>query len=272
MSKLLTLFLLAFLLLGGYYLYNKSTNVADEFHEVPIPVEGEKVSEALFTEKMYDVNSTDVQYFENVTGYYSEPNVEGEFPGVVVIHEWWGLNSHIRDMADELAAQGYRVLAVDLFGTVATTPEQARAQISSLDQQRALQNLSGAKSFLEDKGALKIASLGWCFGGGQSLQMSLNQEVDATVIYYGNLITEIDELEVLDSPVLGIFGSEDSSIPVDDVNDFERSLTQLGIQNDINIYEGVGHAFANPSGNNFSPDETKDAWNKTLQFLEDNLK
>ena len=72
--------------------------------------------------------------------------------------------------------------------------------------------------------------------------------------------------------MLGIFGSLDTSIPVDTVNKFETALNELGIENEIKIYEGVGHAFANPSGMNYAPNETKDAWKKTLDFLNRNLK
>jgi carboxymethylenebutenolidase len=104
------------------------------------------------------------------------------------------------------------------------------------------------------------------------LQISVNEGLDATVIYYGNLIEDKDKLNNINSPVLGIFGSKDAQIPVDKINLFQKNLSELGIQNDIKIYDGVGHAFANPTGQNFSPNETKDAWSKTLEFLNQNLK
>jgi carboxymethylenebutenolidase len=72
-------------------------------------------------------------------------------------------------------------------------------------------------------------------------------------------------------PVLGIFGDKDQVIPVSMVKDFETSLNTLGIKNSIHIYPGVGHAFANPSGANYAPSETKDAWTKTVIFLKDHL-
>ena len=119
----------------------------------------------------------------------------------------------------------------------------------------------------------KIGSIGWCFGGGQSLQLALNNdEMDATVIYYGSLVTDTETLSSIKWPVLGIFAEQDKGITVDAVNAFESSLNELEIQNDIIIYVEVDHAFANPSGDRYAPEESKDAWNKTLEFLEDTLK
>lgn len=230
-----------------------------------------KNTSVTFKEPKYKVSSLNVKYYMNTQGYFVQPEVEGNYPGVIMIHEWWGLNSHIKEMADQLASQGYRVLAVDLFGSVAQTPEEARKQVTSLNQNIALDNLKAAKAYLNSKGSTKIASLGWCFGGAQSLQISLNEDLDATVIYYGNLINDESKLKNLKSPVLGIFGNKDTSIPVDTVNNFRETLTRLSKTNDINIYDGVGHAFANPSGQGFAPKETSDAWNKTLNFLDKNL-
>jgi carboxymethylenebutenolidase len=112
--------------------------------------------------------------------------------------------------------------------------------------------------------------LGWCFGGGQSLQIAQNSEQNplaATVIYYRNLVNDTNELSKIKWPVLGIFGDQDQSIPVESVNAFEQALNETGITNEIYTYPGVGHAFANPSGDNYAPEETVDAWEKTLAFL-----
>jgi len=230
-----------------------------------------KLMKDMITKKL-EVSGKNEIYFENVTGYYVEPKKAGNYPGVIMIHEWWGLNDHIKESAEILASQGYRVLAVDLFGSVATNPLQAMSQTKSLNQEKAIQNMKAAKNFLKNKGSKKIGSLGWCFGGAQSLQISVNEKLDATVIYYGNLIEDKEKLKNIKSPVLGIFGSTDGQIPVEKVNTFENNLKDLKIENHIKIYQGVGHAFANPTGQNFAPDETRDAWSKTLEFLEKNLK
>lgn len=187
-----------------------------------------------------------------------------------------GLNDNIKDMARTLAAQGYVVYAMDLYdGEVATESARAGELAGAVrsDPETAIAKMRSAVAYLNKMDNVdKIGSLGWCFGGQQSLQLSLNEDIDATVIYYGSLVDDPDQLRNLNGPVLGIFGSEDSSIPVSSVESFETALDSVGVENDINIYNGVGHAFANPSGSNYAPDETKDAWDKTLKFLDENLK
>lgn len=218
------------------------------------------------------VKTEEVEYFENFNGFYASPEEDGVYPGIIMIHEWWGLNDNIKEKAIELAAEGYNVLAVDLFGTVATSPEDARKQSSNLNQEKAIQNLKAAKNYLKERNSSKIGSLGWCFGGAQSLQVSVNESMDATVIYYGNVSLAKEELKSISGPVLGIFGDQDVLIPVAQVNQFEKNLKDLNISNNVYIYQGVGHAFANPSNPNFSQVETEDAWDKTLEFLNENLK
>jgi carboxymethylenebutenolidase len=234
----------------------------------------QQTTEMLAREPLFEVSSQDVNYFDGTTGFLARPAAAGRFPGVVLIHEWWGLNDNIKEMARQLAGQGYIALAVDLFhGEVATIPDKARQQVSSLDQEEALKNLRAAVNYLRTvQNADKVASLGWCFGGGQSLQLSLADGLDATIIYYGHTLADENELRNVDAPVLGIFGEADTSIPVGDVREFDASLDRLGIENEIYIYPGVGHAFANPTGPNYAPAETADAWEKTLDFLARNLK
>jgi carboxymethylenebutenolidase len=96
--------------------------------------------------------------------------------------------------------------------------------------------------------------------------------MDATVIYYGRLTSDPERLSSISWPVLGIFAGLDTGITAESVNEFEKTLNDLGIQNEIHIYPNVNHAFANPSGERYAPEETKDAWEKTLAFLEQTLK
>ena len=216
-----------------------------------------------------------VQYYSNATGFLAYPENSTEtLPGVIMVHEWWGLNQNIKDMAETLANEGYVVLAVDLYGEVATEPERAQELAGSVrnNQQAAINNLNGAVahlSSLSNVDSSKIATLGWCFGGGQTMQHALNtqQPLAATVIYYGNLVTDEQQVSKIKWPVMGVFGSEDQSIPIATVDEFKAALDANNITNEVYVYDGVGHAFANPSGDNYAPDETKGAWEKTLNFL-----
>ena len=204
----------------------------------------------------------------------AKPSSEGVFPAVIMIHEWWGLNDNIKEMAEKLASHGYVVLAVDMYNNqVGTTVEEARILVTSFDSNEGIKNMDAAVSFLKTQHSAKtVGSIGWCFGGGQSLNLAVNNpNIDATVMYYGQVISEPEKLSNITWPVLGIFAELDRGIPVESVEKFENELDNLGISNQIIIYPGVDHAFANPSGERYAPDESKDAWDKTIEFFHENL-
>ena len=227
-----------------------------------------------------------VTYYENASGYlvYPSSNLPNnasvateKLPAIVMIHENRGLNDNIKSTADILAKQGYVVLAVDLFqGQVTADPNRARELSSDVRNNPgvAIENMKSAVAYLsslQNVNASRIASIGWCFGGGQSLQLALNSEdhpLAATIIYYGQVVNDTEELSKIRWPVLGIFGDKDQAISVDSVRAFEKALNETGVTNQIHIYPGVGHAFANPSNENYAPQETADAWMKTLAFLD----
>lgn len=224
-----------------------------------------------------------VNYYGDASGHLVYPEAErlpyggsaAKLPAVIMIHEWWGLNQNIKNMAELLAKEGYVVLAVDLYGgQVASDQARARELVSAVSQNpaEAVANMNAAVRYvsaLENVDSKRISSMGWCFGGGQSLQLALNAEkpLKATVIYYGSLVTEKERLATITWPVLGVFGDRDGGIPVDSVKAFEAALDSNGTPNEIHIYAGVGHAFANPSGDSFAPKEADDAWQKTIAFL-----
>ena len=225
-------------------------------HILPDYEKNENNNSVIFATGDYDVETKDmINYFANSNGYLAKPSTDGEYPGVIMIHEWWGLNDNIKEMAEKLASHGYVVFAVDLYdGKVGTTAEEARQLRSSFEQLQWTENLNTAVSYLEDNYApSSIGSIGWCFGGAQSLILALNNsDMDATVIYYGQLVTESEELSKIDWPVLGIFAGLDSGITPATVKEFESILDETGIENDITIYPDVNHAFANPSGDRYA--------------------
>jgi len=224
-----------------------------------------------------DVFSQEVTYAGidgvDVVGYLAKPATGEPKAGILVIHEWWGLNDNIRSMARQLAGEGYLALAVDLYeGEVAETREDAGrlARASRDNPGRGQQNLQQAWQYLkQEQGVEKVGVIGWCFGGGWSLQtaLMLGEGIDAAVIYYGRVVTDRDTLQALDSPVLGIFGALDDGIPVTTVREFQTTLDLLGKTASIHIYEGADHAFANPSGTRYNEKVATDAWSKTLAFF-----
>lgn len=215
---------------------------------------------------------------ETVQGMLYTPSGKGPFPGIIVIHEWWGLNDWVKEQASKLAGQGYEALAVDLYrGKVATTPDEAHELMRGVPEDRATRDLHAAFEFLKSQSNVKkgrIASIGWCMGGGYSLDVALQEPtLIAAVINYGHLAVDADSLKKINASILGIFGGQDRGIPVDDVKKFEQSLKQLGKKIEIVIYPNAGHAFENPNNKDgYRPDDAADAWKRTVKFLESTLK
>ena len=221
----------------------------------------------------------DVNYFDSSSGYLVYPSsVTGmKLPAIIMIHEWFGINDNIRSMANTLAKEGYVVLAADLFKGQSDKDQNQAMQIvktASSNSELTISNLQAAVKYVSSLpfvDSSKIASIGWCFGGGQSLQLALHSQqhpLVATILYYGTpLVTDKQELSKIKWPVLGIFGDKDQAIPLSNIQQFKATLDSTGIPNEIHIYKGLGHAFANPSGANYAPNETVDAWQKTLAFL-----
>jgi carboxymethylenebutenolidase len=227
-------------------------------------------------------NKTVAYFGSNTTGYlvYPSQNQSGEkakLPAVVMIHENRGLNDPVKESANLLAKNGYVVLAVDLFnGEVITNNQTRSGELTGVIRENpgiAIENMKAAVKYLrslDNVNPTKMASLGWCFGGQQSLQLAINSKDDplaGTIIYYGRLTNDTQAISNITWPVLGIFGGKDQSISVESVKQFQKALNDTGIPNEIYVYPNVGHAFANPSNDNYAPKETADAWKKTLDFL-----
>jgi carboxymethylenebutenolidase len=214
---------------------------------------------------------------DTVSAFLARPTGNGSYPALVVIHEWWGLNDWVKNNAREFAEKGYVAVAVDLYrGKAAEDPGLAHELSRALPADRAVQDMKAAIDYLRMQPFVtdsKIGSIGWCMGGGYSLQLALHADTAATVIAYGRLVTDAGEIGKIDSPVLGIFGALDRGIPVDDVRAFENALNRQGKPNEIVVYEGVGHAFMNPGNSRgYNEDATKMAWEKIYGFLDDTLK
>ncbi|MCA9691007.1 MAG: dienelactone hydrolase family protein [Nannocystaceae bacterium] len=197
-------------------------------------------------------------------------------PAVLVIHEWWGLNDHIKHWADRLAADGYAALAIDLYGgEVATTPDEAMALMKAVDEARAREVLTAAHRLLgEDPriGATRRGVIGWCFGGGWSLQHAIaTPDLDAAVIYYGRLVTDEAALARIHAPLLGVFADQDQGIPPAAVEEFRAAVERAGKSIELHRYP-ANHAFANPSSARYQQDAAADAWAKVRAFLQRTLK
>jgi carboxymethylenebutenolidase len=242
---------------------------------------GSIIIDALFGPKTADfTNSSYVNSAgETSLGYLAEPEGPGPHPAVLLLHEWWGLNEGITVLADALAQEGYVVFAPDMYrGRVTSQIPRALYLRLSTPEEQVKNDIDAALAHLMTLPAVdttRIASMGFCFGGGHSLMLGLRQteNVPLTILYYGDVVTDIDLLEpLMDSRgVLGVFGEEDQQIFVEDVLEFESALNTLDIPNEITIYPGVGHAFINEE--NFNQEGTAgEAWQQAIDFLARNFK
>lgn len=192
---------------------------------------------------------------------------------ILLIHEWWGLNDQIKSVASELANQGYTALAADLYGgRLADSPAGARILMQKVDTKEATETLAIWIDWLRAHARpdAKVATIGWCFGGGWSLNASLARPVDATVVYYGRVNKTARELAALKGPVLGHFATQDQWINREMVSGFESAMDAAGKSYTDYWYEAQ-HAFANPTGARYDEADAALAWQRTLAFLDRHL-
>lgn len=200
------------------------------------------------------------------------PAGDGPHPGLVVIHEWWGLNDQVRGEARRLAAEGYAALAVDLYrGRAAADRDEAHELMRGLPEDRATGDLRaafGALAARPDVDAGRIGAIGWCMGGGYALTLAtVETGLAACVVYYGRLPAADETLRRIEAPVLGLFGAEDRGIPPDSVRAFEASMRRLGKEAETVLYDGAGHAFANAERESHKSEAAADARRRTREFL-----
>lgn len=208
--------------------------------------------------------------------YVAKPSTPGPHPAMLMIHEFYGLNADIIAKADKLAKEGYVVLAVDAYRNATTTSiPRAIYLVSSTPNDQIQADIDAGYKYLAaqpDVDPKRIGVMGFCFGGGHSLLQGIaNANYAVTVVFYGRLVTNANDLGVLKGSVLGIFGEQDRAPSPEQARDFKAALDSKGIKNQITVYPEVGHAFLN-SDNITQPGPAGAAWKELLTFLEANLK
>ena len=211
--------------------------------------------------------------------FWASPK-EGHTQTVLMVHEWWGLNDHMRQTADMVREKtGFGVLAIDLYGgKVASTPDEAGKLMAAVDQKKASATVNAAIRLLK-KGAdgsapsPKIGTIGFCFGGGWSHKAAImgGESVLACVVFYGQPTTAPGELERLSAPVLFIWPNKDKWINKEMVDGFKSAMEAAGKNLEVLEFD-ADHAFANPSSKSYQSKESEEAWAKSLNFLQDKLK
>jgi len=187
-----------------------------------------------------------------VSAYFAEADKK-DTPVVILIHEWWGLNDNIKTMAEDIRAKGFHAIAIDLFnGSVATNRDEAKTQTKAVKASEANATIAAWVDWAKANGNGKVATLGWCFGGGWSLSAALNTKL---------------------APLLGHFGTLDKSINPEMVGAFQKNLAQAGKSDLMTTHwYTAGHAFANPTGGRYDEDDAALAWARTHTFLAAHLR
>jgi carboxymethylenebutenolidase len=208
-----------------------------------------------------------------IAAYVARPPGEGPFPAVIMLHEFWGLKEDILGKADALAEQGYVVVAPDMYRGQ-TTDWLLRAIYLALTvpEAQALNDLDPVFDWLQaepDVDPDRIVVMGFCYGGGKALQYSLrNPELAATGVFYGSLESDPAALGQLPGPVLGIFGAEDRAPSPEQVAAFETGLQAAGVDHEVTIYDGVGHAFVTDMQAIRRGGAQGEAWKQFVAWLE----
>ena len=214
---------------------------------------------------------------KNTKGFLASPKEAGRYPGVIVIHEIWGLVDHIKDVTSRLAREGYAALAVDLFeGNIVSKLEEGSVLREKFTEEKILGDLNGAFEYLKTLSYVnpnRIGSVGFCMGGGLSLLLAChNRELAAPVIFYGSNPSPIELVKNLQYPILGNYAGADMAITESDINLLKQTLTKYGKKFDIKVYPGAPHAFFNDTRESYRADAAKDAWERTLGFFNKQLK
>lgn len=190
-----------------------------------------------------------------------------------MIHEWWGLNDNIKREAEKYADElGINIIALDLYDNqVATNSDDAAKIMQSVKKERATAIIRGGFDYVGKKA--KIFTIGWCFGGGWSLQTAIeagNQAIGC-IMFYGMPEENVSRLKALHCDVIGFFGKKDEWINEDVVKKFQDNMKEAGKNVEIHEYDAE-HAFANPSNPHYDKEATADAYSKTIEFIKKRIK
>jgi carboxymethylenebutenolidase len=224
-----------------------------------------------------------IEYKSNdlmIPAYFARATQPGAAPAVLVIHEVFGLNDHIKSIADRLAGEGFNALAPNFFVRAAEPPpkdtsdmDALRRAASSIPNEVAIKDMQAGLDYLKTVKDVRprFASVGFCMGGGYSYQIATHtKDLAGAVIFYGR--TPVELVPQVSCPLLGNFGELDQGIPPEKVKEFEAALKKAGKTADIKIYPGAKHGFFNDTRPEaYNREAAADAWQRTLKFFRERL-
>lgn len=201
-------------------------------------------------------------------GYMAHSERVGQ--GVLLLHEWFGLQQSFKDFADKLCDEGFTVLVPDLYdGVIAADVEEAETLMEAMDEERTARRVKAAAAFLTENWHPRLGVIGFSMGGYWAGWLAQNFPIEATVLYYG--LGEANA-QTWSGAVQGHFAETDDFEPLENVNEFMTTLEDGGVDVDLHIYEGAGHWFANASvPTAYDPAAADLAFGRTLEFLRHHL-
>ncbi len=230
-------------------------------------------------EKLADLTNVQIENpaGPSVAAYTAAPAEDGQFPAVIMLHEFWGMRPSITGKADLLAEEGYVVVAPDTYrGAVTDWIPRAIYLTLTTPQERVNEDLDAVYAWLAEQPNVdpeRVMVMGFCYGGGKALRYSLhNPDITSTGVFYGELIDDPALLADLPGPVLGIFGAEDQRPSPEDVAGFEMALVAADVPHEITVYDGVGHAFVEDAAGIAEGGAQGEAWAQFVDFTDATLK
>jgi carboxymethylenebutenolidase len=229
---------------------------------------------------MPDIITASVEYPANGInggGHLARPDDAASHPAVIVIQEWWGLDAHIKSIADRFAREGFVALAPDLYhGQFATEPDEARKLVMNMNREQAIKDLLGAVKYvrsLPQVAPKKVGCIGFCMGGSMTLALAAaTSDVAAAAPFYAGSQPPARELAKIEAEMFCAFGADDAGIPLENVRKFEAALKSTNRNAVVKVYEGAPHSFFNDTRDSYRPDAAKDAWERSLALFKRVLK
>jgi len=211
---------------------------------------------------------------DTATGYLARPDGDGPFPGVIVIQEWWGLDAHIRSLAERFAGEGFVALAPDLYhGQVASEPDDARKLVMAMNGDMAVAEIRAAMTHLTNMEGVQpksVGVIGFCMGGRLTLAVAStgDDRVGAAASFYGGGVQPTPEFVAgIHAPVLAVYGAEDKGIPPEQYNALAAEMDAQGKTFDMVVYPDAGHAFLNDTRPAYNATAADDAWVRAVQWF-----
>ena len=229
---------------------------------------------------MPDIRTESIEFPANgaaASGHLARPDDSAPHPGVIVIQEWWGMDDHIKDVANRFAREGFIALAPDLYhGEVATEPDEARKLVMNMNREQAMKDLLGAVKRLQavpEVSPKKIGCIGFCMGGSLTLALAAaTPDIAAAAPFYAGFQPPADELAKIEAEMFCAFGADDGGIPMDNVRKFETTLKEKDCKATVKVYDDAPHSFFNDTKPSYRPDAAEDAWSNSLSLFRRLLK